>query len=66
MPSTDAIQLILILKATTALVVETSVGNLSTRRSCFTNGMAARAELDRVRSLRAKCKSLNKTTLKHH
>ena len=42
------------------------IGNLSTRRSWFTNGMAGRAELDRGRGLRAKCKSLSKTTWKHH
>ena len=30
------------------------------------NGMAGRAGLDRRRSLRAKCKSLSKTTWKHH
>ena len=58
------IQLILTLKVTTAQVVETSVGNLSTRRSWFTNGMAGIA--DRGRGLRAKCKSLSKTTWKQH
>ena len=42
------------------------IGNLSTRRSWFTNGMAGRAELDRGRSLRAKCKSLSNTTWNHH
>ena len=42
------------------------IGNLSTRRSWFTNGMAGRAELDRGRGLRAKCKSLSKTTWNHH
>ena len=43
-----------------------SVGNLSTRRSRFTNGMAGRAELNRGRGLRAKCKSLSKPTWNHH
>ena len=38
------------------------LGNLSTKRSWFTNGMAGRLELDRGRSFRAKCKSLSKTT----
>ena len=66
MPSTDVIQLIFTLKVTTAQVVETSVGNLSTRRSWFTKGMAGRAELDRGSGLRAKRKSLSKTTWKHH
>ena len=42
------------------------IGNLSTRRSWFTNCMAGRAELDRGRGLRAKCKSLSKTTWNHH
>ena len=42
------------------------LGNLSTRRSWFTNGMAGRAELDRGRALRAKCNSLSKTTWNHH
>ena len=41
-------------------------GVLSTRRSWFTNGMAGRAKLDRGRGLRAKCKSLCKTTWNHH
>ena len=41
------------------------IGNLGTKRSWFTNGMAGRAELDRGRGLRAKCKSLSKTTWKH-
>ena len=35
-------------------LVLTSLGNLSTRRSWFTNGMAGRVELDRERGLRAK------------
>ena len=39
---------------------------ISTRRSWFTNGMAGRAELDRGRGLRDKCKSLSKTTWSHH
>ena len=39
---------------------------LSTRRSWFTNGMTGRAELDRGRGLRDKCKSLSKTTWSHH
>ena len=42
------------------------IGNLSTRRSWFTNGMAGGAELDRARGLRAKCKSLSKPTWNHH
>ena len=66
MPSTDVIQLIFTLKVTTVQVVETSVGNLSTRRSWFTNGMAGRAELDRGRGLRTKSISLSKTTWNHH
>ena len=41
-----------------------TLGNLSTRRSWFTSGMAGR-ELDRGRGLRAKCKSLSKTTWNH-
>ena len=39
---------------------------ISTRRSWFTNGMTGRAELDRGRGLRDKCKSLSKTTWNHH
>ena len=42
------------------------IGNLSTRRFWFTDGMADRAELDPGRGLRAKCKSLSKTTWNHH
>ena len=42
------------------------LGNLSTRLSWFTNGMAGLAELNRRRGLRAKCKSLSKTTWNHH
>ena len=42
------------------------IGNLSTRRSWFTDGMAGGAELDRARCLRAKCKSLSKPTWNHH
>ena len=42
------------------------IGNLSTRRSWFTNGMAGRAELDRGRGLRTKSISLSKTTWNHH
>ena len=43
------------------------IGNLSTWRSWFiSNGMAGRAELDRGRGLRAKCKSVSKTTWNHH
>ena len=42
------------------------IGNLSTRRSWFTNDMAGGAELDRARYLRAKCKSLSKPTWNHH
>ena len=42
-----------------------TLGNVSTRRSWFTYGMADRAELDQGRGLRAKCKSLSKTTWKH-
>ena len=42
------------------------IGNLSTRRSWFTNDMAGGAELDRARCLRAKCKSLSKPTWNHH
>ena len=42
------------------------IGNLSTRRSWFTNGMAGRVELDRGHGLRAKYKSLSKTTWNHH
>ena len=37
-----------------------------TRRSWFTNGMAGSTELDRGRGLRAKCKSLSKTTWNYH
>ena len=43
-----------------------TLGNLSTRRSWFTNGMAGRAEVNRRRSLRAQCKWLSKTTWNHH
>ena len=39
---------------------------ISTRRSWFTNGMTGRAELDRGRGFRGKCKSLSKTTWNHH
>ena len=39
---------------------------ISTRRSWFTNGMTGRAELDRGRGLRDKCKSSSKTTWNHH
>ena len=42
------------------------VGNLSTRRSWFTNDMAGGAEMDRAHCLRAKCKSLSKPTWNHH
>ena len=42
------------------------IGNLSTRRSWFTNDMAGREELDWGRDLCAKCKSLSKTTWNHH
>ena len=49
-----------------AAVCLVSLGNLSNRRSWFTNGMAGRAELDRGRGLRAKCKSLSKPTWNHH
>jgi len=42
------------------------VGNLTTRRSWFTDDMAGGADLDRERSLRAKCKSLSKPTWNHH
>ena len=49
-----------------AAVCLVSLGNLSTRRSWFTNGMAGCAELDRGRSLRAKRKSLSKPTWNHH
>ena len=42
------------------------IGNLSIGRSWFTNGMAGRAELEKGRGLRAKCKSLIKTTWKNH
>ena len=42
-----------------------TLGNVSTRRSWFTYGLADRAELDQGRGLRAKCKSLSKTTWKH-
>ena len=38
------------------------IGNSSTRRFWFTDGMADSAELDPGRGLRAKCKSLSKTT----
>ena len=57
-PSRNAIEL--------QTVSKMIIGNLSTRRSWFTNGMAGRAELDRGRSLRAKCKSLSKPTWNHH
>ena len=42
------------------------IGNLSTRRSWFTNGMAGSAGLDGGRGLCVKCKSLSKTTWNHH
>ena len=41
------------------------LGNLDVL-SWFTNGMAGRAEMDRGRCLRAKCKSLRKPTWNHH
>ena len=41
------------------------LGNLDVL-SWFTNGMAGRAEMDRGRCLRAKCKSLPKPTWNHH
>ena len=47
-------------------VQDTKLGNLSTRRSWFTNGMAGRPELDKGRSLRPKCKSWSKPTWNHH
>ena len=43
------------------VVPQEIIGNSSSRRSWFTNGMAGRAKLDRGRGLRAKCKSLSKT-----
>ena len=60
MPSTDVIQLILTLKVTTAQDAQV----VELKHQTFL--IHERHELDRVRSLRAKCKSLNKTTLKHH
>ena len=45
----------------TTVVPQEIIGNSSSRRSWFTNGMAGRAKLDRGRGLRAKCKSLSKT-----
>ena len=38
--------------------------NLSTRRSCFTNSMAGRAEMDRGRGLRAKMQIIEQTNVK--
>ena len=42
------------------------IGNLSTRRFWFTDGMADRAELDRGSGLRTKSISLSKTTWNRH
>ena len=47
-------------------VHDATIGNLSTRLSWFTKGMAGLAKLDWGRGLRTKCRSLNKPTWNHH
>ena len=47
-------------------VHDATIGNLSTRLSWFTKGMAGLAKLDWGRGLRTKCRSLSKPTWNHH
>ena len=47
-------------------VHDATIGNVSTRLSWFTKGVAGLAKLDWGRGLRTKCRSLSKRTWNHH